>query len=556
MKFFYLICLILINCASQNLVLSQYFDFKVSSIQTLLKSKKWNCTDVIKYFLDRSTRYNNDIKALISLNPDALEEAVSLDDYFYSTNKFMGRLHCIPVIVKDNIDVAGMPTTGGIRALRYSIPNKNALVIDRMESEGAIIISKANMAELAMGQKYASELGGACMNPFDKTRTCGASSSGSGAGIAAGMGVISLGTDETGSIINPSAYNGIFGLRASQNFPNVDILNGIVPTFDRRDTVGPMAKYLDDLVLAYSIMYNDSASYDGIMGVVDPSKLKIKSITNFWDSLNFQSINYAIDGELKPFFQNSLGIFKVLGMSVFDYSLTNDELAQLANLLKITKDESPNCMKKCLKFSYNRYFSDRDRFQSDAPYNSFDLLYTSPLLSPEWYNFFNNYSISNVITTQECQLGCLMYDDAKSKLDTLVKSWFAGDYDAIVMPSFTNLPPLLNTSPNSSVSMAVLSMITGNPFISIPAGYTSPSASAPDGLPYSIGLLGTKDKIDRIFKIAKLFENINKVVKLPSSTPLLKANCRNGSDRLVFNNGNQMLIILFSLLCVFFRKLF
>ena len=121
------------------------FDFKVSAIQSLITSKKWNCTDVVKYFLDRTVRYNPNVNAIISLNPKAMQKAVELDNYFFKNNKLSGKLHCIPVIVKDNIDVAGVPTTAGVNALRNSVPNKNALVVERLAAEGAIFISKGNL---------------------------------------------------------------------------------------------------------------------------------------------------------------------------------------------------------------------------------------------------------------------------------------------------------------------------------------------------------------------------------------------------------------------------
>jgi aspartyl-tRNA(Asn)/glutamyl-tRNA(Gln) amidotransferase subunit A len=98
-------------------------------------------------------RYNPNVNAIISINPKALSKAVELDNYFFKNNKLSGKLHCIPIIVKDNIDVAGIATTAGVNALRNSVPNKNALVVDRLQAEGAIFISKGNLAEFAIGSR-------------------------------------------------------------------------------------------------------------------------------------------------------------------------------------------------------------------------------------------------------------------------------------------------------------------------------------------------------------------------------------------------------------------
>ena len=361
------------------------------------------------------------------------------------------------------------------------------------------------------------------------------------------MGVISLGTDETGSILSPSAYNGIFGLRASQNFPNVDILNGIVPLFDRRDTVGPLAKYLDDLVLAYSIMYNDSASYDAIMAPIDKTQLKVKSITNFWSNLNYSSIDYRIDAELIPLFQTALSSFKSLGINVTEQTLTSSDLDTLAPLLLTAKEQTYPCITQCYKFSMNNYFGDAVRFQSDSPYHSYDTLYNSPLYSTFWTTFLGSFGVPNVTNPSQCSAACTNYDSNKISLVNLVNSWF-GDFDAIVMPTFSNIPNLIDNDPDYTITMAVLAMINGNPFLSIPAGFTKSSAENPDGLPFGIGLMGRKDRMDKMFKIAKLFESKNSFVKLPYSTPLLKSSVCNGSDKLGFN-----LLGLFMALIVLFK---
>lgn len=104
-------------------------------------------------------------------------------------------------------------------------------------------------------------MGGLCKNPFDLERSCGVSSSGTGASIASGMGVLGIGTDTSGSILLPAAYCGLWGLR-----PPIEnsVLDGILTlnSVFSRDTIGPITKYLDDLILAYSIMQRDVKIYD------------------------------------------------------------------------------------------------------------------------------------------------------------------------------------------------------------------------------------------------------------------------------------------------------
>ena len=105
-----------------------------------------------------------------------------------------------------------------------------------------------------MGARYESEIGGACHNPYAFSHSCGASSSGSAAGVSAGLSPISLGSDTDASILNPASFCGVYGLRPPTNALD---LAGVTPLFSRQDTVGPIAKHLDDLVMTYSVLKGD-----------------------------------------------------------------------------------------------------------------------------------------------------------------------------------------------------------------------------------------------------------------------------------------------------------
>ena len=127
--------------------------FKISTIHAKIKSGK-TCSEIIDLFLNRSYTYNRNLNAIISYNPLARLEAQKLDEYYMNNSKLIGKLHCIPTIVKDNIDVNTMHTTGGIKALRHSIPNQDATIVEKLKAQGAIIIAKTNLAELAQSRVH------------------------------------------------------------------------------------------------------------------------------------------------------------------------------------------------------------------------------------------------------------------------------------------------------------------------------------------------------------------------------------------------------------------
>ncbi len=188
------------------------------------------------------------INAVRILNPNALADARALDRE-RTGGKVRGPMHGIPMIVKDNIDVAGLPTTAGSVALESSFPGADSPVTARLREAGAVILGKANLTEFAnfmsstgMPGGYSS-LGGQVLNPYNAAISPSGSSSGSGASAAAGLATVTIGTETSGSIISPAAAQGVVGLR-----PTVGLISrtGILPISASQDTAGPMTRTVAD----------------------------------------------------------------------------------------------------------------------------------------------------------------------------------------------------------------------------------------------------------------------------------------------------------------------
>ena len=203
-------------------------------------------------FLARIDAYDKQgptLNAVLRLNPRALEEARALD----AERKTKGRrspLHGIPVLLKDNIDTVGLPTTAGFYALRDSMPSQDSEQTRRLRAAGCVILGMTNMNEFASGPAI-STLGGQIHNPHALDRTPAGSSGGNGAGLAAGFAVFALGTDTGGSIRGPAAVNGIVGLKPTFGLTG---RGGIVPLALSLDTVGPMARHVADLAVVLQLM--------------------------------------------------------------------------------------------------------------------------------------------------------------------------------------------------------------------------------------------------------------------------------------------------------------
>ncbi len=191
------------------------------------------------------------LSAMLALNPHAQDEARALDQAFRHTGAVRGPLHGIPVVIKDNIDMASLPTTSGSRALAHAMPHGDAEQVRRLKAAGAVIVGKTNMSEFSFDIRSRSSLGGDVRNAFNRRVTAGGSSGGTAAAVAAGYAAAGLGTDTGGSIRIPAAFNGLVGLRPTHGL--ID-LRGTAPLAPSTDTIGPIGRCVADVATMLGVM--------------------------------------------------------------------------------------------------------------------------------------------------------------------------------------------------------------------------------------------------------------------------------------------------------------
>ncbi len=222
----------------------------VAQLQSRMQAGELNSVELTKAYIARIAALNRrgpGLNAVRILNADALTDAALLD-HERATGHVRGALHGIPVLVKDNLDVAGLPTTAGAVALEHSIAPTDSTVVARLRSAGAVILGKTNLSEFAnfitnSNPSGYSGLGGQVLNALDADQNPSGSSSGSATAAAAALAAVTIGTETSGSIISPSAAQGIVGLR-----PTVGLVSryGIVPISASQDTAGPMVRTVAD----------------------------------------------------------------------------------------------------------------------------------------------------------------------------------------------------------------------------------------------------------------------------------------------------------------------
>lgn len=224
-------------------------DRPLSELAEMVKARQTTAEALVTAAID-AARANAELNAIITLDEDgALDDALALDAAV-AGGVDVGPLAGIPVVVKDNINAAGILTTAGTPALNF-VPQESAPAAAMLEAAGAIIIGKANMHELAFGITSNNAAYGAVRNPYDPELFAGGSSGGTAAAIAAGIVPAGLGTDTGGSVRIPAALTGIVGFRPS-TWRQSQV--GVVPISHTRDVVGPMARTVGDVVLLNQVL--------------------------------------------------------------------------------------------------------------------------------------------------------------------------------------------------------------------------------------------------------------------------------------------------------------
>lgn len=228
----------------------------VADLQAHIKAGKYTSADLTQAALDQIKAKNSELHAVITVNPDALKRAKESDEA-RKAGKNLGPLMGIPVLIKDNIETADiMPTTAGSMALVANITHRDAPVVARLRAGGAIILGKTNLSEWANIRSTHSVsgwsgVGGLTANAVDHARTACGSSSGSGAGVAAGLAPLAVGTETDGSVTCPSSMNGLVGLK-----PTVGLVSRtyVVPISHSQDTPGPMGRSVADIAAMLAVM--------------------------------------------------------------------------------------------------------------------------------------------------------------------------------------------------------------------------------------------------------------------------------------------------------------
>ena len=225
----------------------------IDELQAAMAAGALTSYALVQHYLDRIARYDKQgpkLNAFLLLNPRALEEADRLDQERASKGP-RGPLHGIPVVLKDNMNTADLPTTGGSIAFAGAQPQADAFIVSKLHGAGAVILGKANLHELARAGTTVSSLGGQTLNPYDLARTPGGSSGGTAVAVATNMAAVGLGSDTVNSIRSPASACDLVGLRPTRGLVS---RSGIIPAALTQDMAGPIARTVADAAVLLEVI--------------------------------------------------------------------------------------------------------------------------------------------------------------------------------------------------------------------------------------------------------------------------------------------------------------
>lgn len=519
----------------------------ISDLHASLESKGSNCVNVVQSYLDRITAYDKQgptLNSVISINPNILQEANELDEYYKKTGKFKGSLHCVPVLAKDNIDVINIANTAGSDALLDNIPQDDAYIIKNIKAQGGLIIGKANLDEFAFGFGGKSTVGGQAKNVYDLTKGPGGSSSGTGTAISASLAMVGIGTDTGGSIRVPSAVQGLVGLRPSLRVLSLD---GIIPLAPTQDTAGPMCRQSIDCAKLFTAMvgYDPSSSSNQRNSFEHDAPL-VNSETAYRTLINQQE-NYVPQNA--SLVGKHIGLIKDVYANSEEGLLVQETIAKAAEKMReagaIVEEveiyDLPTILGSAditTDSGYTGRFASLSRFEfkesltnylltATTSYKSYtDLLNSGKMISnfknydtdPNTSDFINGYHLNTTVRAPFVRLRLNSALD-NTRLDGMSKGQ---RFDALAYPSITGLTNNIPSSPTTGSNNRI-SPFSGFPALSIPAGAVNYEKRSAYPMNVNIEFIAREFDEPTLFEIAAAFEKINPSRMVPIHTPALKA---------------------------------
>jgi amidase len=481
----------------------------IADIHAAIRSKDLMCRQLVQMYVDRIEAYDKrgpTLNAIIVVNPSALAIADELDARFAQSG-FVGPLHCVPLIVKDNYDVAGLPTTAGSLSLKDSMPPRDAFQVRKLREAGALVLAKSNMAEFAWSpfETVGSLLPGYTRNPYALDRVTAGSSGGTAAAVAASFGAVGLGTDTGNSIRGPASHTSLVGIRSTMGLTSRD---GIVPLFLDRDIGGPLGRTVADAAAIFDVIAGTDAA-DPVTAPADGRRPG--SYLSALDKDGLKGARVGVARQLFAEADSDREIVKLLDQALADMRRQGAEVVEGVNIPEIDRISPAQLACNRFKYDINAYLA---RLGPQAPMKSLDDIVASQKFHP---SIQKNMLDSQVEGPPDQNPRCQEAVESRRRLaQGVLKAMDDGKLDVLVYPSWNYPPRLIGdlNTPHGNNSPRI-SPPTGFPALTVPMGF------ARGTLPAGLQILGRPWSEPTLIKIAYSYEQATRHRRAPASTPPL-----------------------------------
>ncbi len=479
----------------------------IDAIHKAFKNRTCNCEILVSAYLQRIAAYDQftHLNSIIVTNFEAIKTARELDAEYKRTGK-LRPLHCIPMIVKDNYQTAGLQTTGGSILFKGFKPEKDAHMVKLLKDAGAIVLAKSNMAEWAFSPKVTiSSIAGETLNPYNLAYTTAGSSGGTAAAVAANLGEAGVGTDTGNSIRGPSSHNDLVGFRPTLGLCS---RSGIIPLFLNNDTGGPIARSVSDATKILQAV----AGYDPKDSTTIQSKGKIPA--NYQQYLKKDGLKGArigvlrilsdrnIDPQIKVLFEQAIADLKKAGAIIVDP-------LDIPDFAKLSRQNWGSTFREDI----NTYLAS---LGSKAPVKNLDEIIASGKFSDYIKPNMEYYQKAGKANPQD--LMDAYHDPRRIAFRNAIEKVMDEQHlGAIIYPTWNNPPAKIGDfNGYKGDNSQIIAPRTGQPAFTIPMGFTS------NNLPAGLQFLGRAFDEATLIKYAFAYEQATKHRRAPEGFGELK----------------------------------